>query len=337
MGLTMSLSYMFNVGHDVDGFAGPVPDPELLVRWVQIGAFSRRFIMNSWKEGGETNTPCLHPEATPIIRDWIRLRYRMLPYLYTLYRRAAHLGEPMLRPLCYKFDDDPRNYADSDVFTLGPWLLVASVVESGQRERDVYLLAGPPKWIDCWTGRHLAAGRTHVAPDPLERSPLFMPAGAMIPATDTADMGRFHDEPSRALRIFPGRGRAASAFTLYEEDGLTRGHRDGDHAEVELTLEWTERRLQVWASRRGRIALPYAPVRVVPPPGERRHLEVEAEGFTLNTAYGAGGAAPQDGRRGRHHAGNNVPSLRRDRDFGHCSAGARPAVGCARSRDRRSG
>ena len=119
MGLTMSLSGMFNIGHDVGGFAGPVPDAELLVRWVQNGVFSPRFIMNSWKPGGEVNTPWLHPEAIAPIRAAIRFRYRLMPYLYTLFRRAHALGEPMLRPLFYEFEHDPRAFADSDDFMFG--------------------------------------------------------------------------------------------------------------------------------------------------------------------------------------------------------------------------
>ena len=116
MGLNMSLSGMFNTGHDVGGFHGPSPDPELLVRWVQNGAFSPRFIMNSWKETGEVNTPWLHPDVIPIVRDWIRFRCRLMPYLYTLYWRAAQFAEPMLRPLFYEFPDDPRAFDDSDDF-----------------------------------------------------------------------------------------------------------------------------------------------------------------------------------------------------------------------------
>src|SRR5437879_1399317 len=164
MGLTMSLSGIFNTGHDVGGFHGPVPDPELLVRWVQSGVFSPRFIMNSWKAGGEVNTPWLHPSVTPIIRDWIRLRYRLLPYLYSLFRRAAQFGEPMLRPLFYEFEDESHAFADSDDFMLGPNLLVASVVEPGQRERLVHLPAGPGGWLDLWTGKHVAAGQAVVPP-----------------------------------------------------------------------------------------------------------------------------------------------------------------------------
>ncbi len=283
MGLTMSLSGMFNVGHDVGGFAGPVPDAELLVRWVQSATFSPRFIINSWKANGAVNTPWLHPSVTPIIRDWIRLRYRLLPYLYTLYWRAAHFGEPMLRPLFYEFDDDPRAFADSDDFLLGPNLLVASVVEPGQRERSVYLPAGPSTWVDFWTGKHVAAGRVHVAEAALERIPLFVPAGAMIPATDTTDMTRLHDEPSRALRIFPGRGGGTSTFTLYEDDGLSHDYRDGDCAEVECSLEWTDRIVRLDARKRGGFELPYKTLRVVLPPGEKRRLLVSSDGVALRS------------------------------------------------------
>jgi alpha-glucosidase len=281
MGLGMSLSGMFNTGHDVGGFAGPVPDAELLVRWVQSATFSPRFIMNSWKIGGAVNTPWLHPGVTPIVRDWIRLRYRLLPYLYSLYWRAAQFGEPMLRPPFYEFDDDPRAFADSDDFMLGPNLLVASVVAPGQRERSVYLPAGPAGWVDFWTGKHIGAGRTHVAPAPLERIPLFVPAGAMIPTTDTADMLRLHDEPSRALRIFPGRGRGSSTFTLYEDDGLSHRHRAGDHAQIECMLEWTDRAVRVHARKRGGFVLPYEALRVVLPPGEKWRLRLSGDGVKL--------------------------------------------------------
>lgn len=280
MGLNMSLSGMFNTGHDVGGFHGPVPDPELLVRWVQNGAFSPRFIMNSWKEGGEVNTPWLHPKVLPIIRDWIRFRYRLLPYLYTLYWRAAQFGEPMLRPLFYEFGDDPRSFDDVDDFMLGPNLLVASVVEPGQRERSLYLPAGPMEWVDFWTWKHVAAGRTLVAPAPLERIPLFVPAGAMIPTTDTSDMRRLHDEPSRVLRLFPGRGRATTAFTLYEDDGHTHSYRDGGWAQIAFEMTTTATNIVLKARKSGNYRVPYESIGVLLP-DERRPIRLDAQGIDL--------------------------------------------------------
>ena len=283
MGLSMSLSGMFNVGHDVGGFAGPVPDAELLVRWAQSGAFSPRFIMNSWKETGDVNTPWLHPRALPIIRDWIRLRYRLMPYLYTLFWRAVRFGEPILRPTFYEFERDPAAFDDSDDFMLGPNLLVASIVEPGVRRRSVYLPKGPRTWIDFWTGEHFAAGTTVDADAPLERIPLFVPSGAMIPTTDTADMRRLHDEPSRVLRIFPGIGRDASAFTLYEDDGQSQRYRDGDYAEIAFELAWTAKRISVSAKKAGAYRLPYDAIRVMGPPGEGRAIEAVGDGVTLTS------------------------------------------------------
>jgi alpha-glucosidase len=243
--------------------------------------FSPRFIMNSWKAGGETNTPWLHPEVLPIVRDWIRLRYRLLPYLYTLYWRAAEFGEPMLRPTFYEFEDDAQTFADCDDFLCGPSLLVASVVEPNQRARSVYLPKGPQDWVDFWTGTHHRAGTTVAAPSPLERIPLFVPAGGVIPTTDTADMRRKHDEPSRAIRLFPGRGGGSSTFALYEDDGHTRAYVDGDSARVDIGLEWTPRRIRVHVRKTGAYGLPYGAIRVLLPPGESRRVEAVGEGVGL--------------------------------------------------------
>ena len=284
MGLTMSLSGMFNTGHDVGGFFGPVPDPELLIRWTQSGAFSPRFIMNSWKEGGQTNTPWLHREALAPIRDAIRLRYRLLPYLYTLYREAAMRGAPMLRPPFYDFDDDPGAFADSDDFMVGPNLLVASIVEPGRRRRRVYLPGGPPGWTDFWTGARHAAGCEIETDAPLARIPLFVPDGGMIPATDSLDFSRLHDEPSRQLRIFPPRGAGESEFTLYEDDGLGFGYREGDFAEIDFALRTTGRMITLDARKRGRFALPYDRISIVVPNDERRRLVLRGDGIMLAPA-----------------------------------------------------
>jgi alpha-glucosidase len=284
MGLSMSLSGMFNVGHDIGGFAGPVPDAELLVRWVQSGAFSPRFIMNSWKPGGEVNTPWLHPGALPIIRDWIRFRYRLLPYLYTLCGRAARFGEPILRPTFYEFEKDDRAFEDSDDFLVGPNLLVASVVEPGATTRAVYLPEGPSTWVDFWTGKHRAAGAMIDAEAPLARIPLFVPAGGIIPTTDASDMRHMHDEPSRALRIFPGRGSGESDFTLYEDDGRSGRYLADEFAEIAIEMKWSRKAVRLRATKSGRYRLPFDTIRVIAPPGETRSLEAVGEGVRLVSA-----------------------------------------------------
>jgi alpha-glucosidase len=281
MGLTMSLSGMFNIGHDVGGFAGPAPDAELLVRWVQNGVFSPRFIMNSWKTDGTTNTPWLHPEALTPIRAALRLRYRLMPYLYTLFRRAAQHGEPILRPLFYDFDADPRAYDDCDDFMFGPQLLVSNVVEPGQRERRVYLPRGPAGWYDVGTGAYHGAGADVVADAPLDRVPMFAPAGAMIPVTDGAASAHLHDEPSRRLLAFPPRGDGRAAFMLYEDDGISLRYRDGEHAEVAFELATTSSRIVLTACVSGAYALPYDRIVVELPSSERRELSLAGAGIAL--------------------------------------------------------
>jgi hypothetical protein len=131
MGLGLSLSGVSNAGHDIGGFAGPAPDPELFVRWVEAGVFMPRFSIHSWNDDGSSNEPWMHPEVTPLVRELIRLRYELMPYLYDLCWRHTQGFEPIARPTFVEFPDDPRTYDDCDELMLGPALLVASVVEPG--------------------------------------------------------------------------------------------------------------------------------------------------------------------------------------------------------------
>ncbi len=280
----MSLSGMFNTGHDVGGFSGPVPDPELLVRWVQNGVFSPRFIMNSWKAGGEVNTPWLHPETLGPIRAAIRFRYRLMPYLYTLFRQAVVLGEPLLRPLFYEFEDDARAYVDCDDFMFGPQLLVANVVEPGLRELRVYLPRGVEGWYDFHTGTYYQPGTEVVVAAPLDRIPMFARAGAMVPLTARDDYSRLHDEPSRHLRVFPGHDTVSTSFALYEDDGISLRYRDGDYAEVVFDLQTTATEIMLSARVTGSYALPYQQITVELPAGERRHVSLKGEGIDLELA-----------------------------------------------------
>jgi len=281
MGLTMSLSGMFNTGHDVGGFYGDVPDAELLIRWVQNGVFSPRFIMNSWKSGGEVNTPWLHPEAIEPIRAAIRFRYRLIPYLYTLYQRAHARGEPILRPPCYEFENDPRAWLDSDDFMCGPQLLVANVVAPGVRERRVYLPQCDTGWYDFHTGQRWAGGSEVVVTAPLDRIPLFARGGAIVPMTGRDDFTMLHDEPSRQLRLFPPAGETTNWFSLYEDDGSSMRYRDGESTEVEIEMRSTRDEIRVSATASGSYALPYRHMDVALPVTEKRRLTLTGKGVEL--------------------------------------------------------
>jgi alpha-glucosidase len=91
MGIGLALSGISNVGHDIGGFSGPAPNAELLLRWVQFGIFMPRFSIHSWNEDKSVNEPWMYPETTPYIRDLIKFRYRLIPYLYGHFELFASL------------------------------------------------------------------------------------------------------------------------------------------------------------------------------------------------------------------------------------------------------
>lgn len=201
-GLQMSLSGMFNVGHDVGGFAGPSPGPELFVRWVQACCLNPRMVMNSWKADGSNNVPWLHPQVANEVAAAIRLRYTLLPYLWQLFERAHLRHEPIIRPTFYDFPDDVNCFGDCDDFMLGDALLVAPVVQQGATQRTVYLPCGPTAWFDFYSGNRLLAGQSHRVEAPLSQLPLFARAGASIAMASGVAGRHRHDDPVNEIREF---------------------------------------------------------------------------------------------------------------------------------------
>jgi alpha-glucosidase len=204
-GLQMSLSGMFNIGHDVGGFYGPVPDAELFLRWVQACSLNPRMVMNSWKEGNVSNLPWMHAEVTEAVTQAIRLRYRLMPYMWQCFEAASQKHQPIIRPTFFNFPNDLRCLEDSDDFMLGDDLLVAPVVEQGALQRRVYLpkLPAGESWFDFHTQTPLAAGKEHVVSAPLNHLPLFAKAGAHIPLASPlpGTLPRF-DDPVSETRVF---------------------------------------------------------------------------------------------------------------------------------------
>ncbi len=263
-GLQMSLSGLLNTGHDTGGFSGPIPDAELLIRWTQASSVHPRFIMNSWKPDGVFTTPWLHPEALPAIREAIRFRMQLVPVLYSLLHRAASDGEPVIRPTFLAFGDDPRTWEDCDELMLGPYLLAAPVVAAGERARSVYLPRGPECWFDFRTEERLPAGEVAVVAAPLDRLPLVVPAGAIVPMAEGT---------GRCVRVFPGPGTGESAFVLVEDDGISA---DGPVTQVRIGLSWTPREVVVSCETTGGYALPYQTMTVRLPAAERRTVRMVA-------------------------------------------------------------
>jgi alpha-glucosidase len=239
MGLGMGLSGMPNVGHDVGGFFGPAPDAELFVRWVQNGIFHPRFTIHSWNTDGTVNEPWMHRDVLPIVRDLIRFRYRLMPLLYTLMFEAHRTGSPIIRPLVYHFPDDRRCWTESFDFLLGSHLLVASVLEPGARSRRVYLPNGTG-WCDFHTGQWYEGGQEIEVDAPLERIPLLVADGGMIPLGPVMRHVGERPDDTREVHVF---ARAAASLTLIEDDGETLAYQNGVHTALRLSLNLHDRRL----------------------------------------------------------------------------------------------
>jgi alpha-glucosidase len=273
-GLQMSLSGMVNTGHDIGGFAGPVPEAELLIRWTQAGALHPRFIMNSWKPDGVYTSPWLHPEATAYIRDAILLRRTLIPYLYSLLHEASANGTPPLLPLFVPFEADPRAFEDSDAFMVGPGLLGCPVTAPGVREVRPYLPAGPECWFDFWTDEILSAGEVATIAAPLDRLPLAVPAGTILPLAGA------NSAAAQLLRVFAGPGTGSNCYVLYEDDGVTHSNLA---TYVTLELAWTPKAIFLSLHAAGEYTLPYRTLIVTLPKLERRplHLNSSPSGPTL--------------------------------------------------------
>ncbi|WP_138465613.1 TIM-barrel domain-containing protein [Poseidonocella sp. HB161398] len=272
MGLGLSMSGIYNIGHDVGGFSGPRPEPELFVRWVQNGIFHPRFTIHSWNDDATVNEPWMFPEVTHHIRDAIKLRYRLLPYLYTLLWQAAEQDEPMIRPAFMDFPEDEGSYAECDDFLLGRDLLVANVVEEGAATRTVRLPKCPTGWWDFHAGTWHEGGSTLVLDVDLGSMPLFVRGGAVIPMGNSATRAHPQAETERVLAVFPAPGAFEEASVMYEDDGVTEG---GASCVTTLTLKGTAEGLSLAAARSGEGA-PVIPVaKIVLPAGETRSLPGE--------------------------------------------------------------
>jgi alpha-glucosidase len=216
----MGLSGVAFVGCDIGGFAGNAT-AELFARWMQVG------MLYPFMRGHSAMTTARHEpwvfgdRTERICREYIELRYRLLPYLYSLFWEASTTGAPILRPLLYHYPNDRHTYALHDQVMLGPFLMAAPIYRPGQECRAVYLPEGT--WYDWWTNERYD-GPTHILDHaPLERMPLYAKAGAIIPMQPVMQYVNEFPLTELTLKIYPGNEQ----WTLYEDDGETFDYKNG--------------------------------------------------------------------------------------------------------------
>lgn len=274
MGLGLSLSGFPNTGHDVGGFTGPGPSPELFVRWVQNGIFHPRFTIHSWNLDGTANSPWMFAEVLPIIRETIKFRYRLIPYLYTQLFESHRSGTPIIRPMVYQFPEDENCHQESFDFMLGPNLLVASVMEPEQHTRLVYLPEGQ-NWVDIHSGSIYAGGQTVQLQAPLEHIPILVIAGSVLPHMQEMRFVGEKPDDVRLLYLYPDSGESERTTLLVEDDGVSLKYKDGEYSEIYLTLTSTpqEIHLDIQYGYYG-YQPPYDHFEIILPTGEPRPITI---------------------------------------------------------------
>jgi alpha-glucosidase (family GH31 glycosyl hydrolase) len=234
-GLAVQLPMLLNMGmsglayhnSDIGGFCCGTTTPELYIRWMQYGTFCP--IARAHGTGQPTEPWGYGDQAEDICRSFIQLRYRLLPYIYTMAYKNFTTGLPLARPLFFDYPGDENLFNESSSYLWGDAFLVSPVVQASQTSKRIYLPQGV--WIDYWTDSVFQGGPNVVVTTPLETMPLFVKAGSIIPMAPVMNYSDERPLDTLMLVMYPQRGKE-SRFSLYEDDGKTLAYQSGSFAQT---------------------------------------------------------------------------------------------------------
>lgn len=251
-GLNFALSGIPYWTTDIGGFVfGSPTDPafrELFIRWFQYGTFNPILRVHGTRKPDENELWSYGPDAQTILVNFDRLRYRMLPYIYSLAWKTTSEAYTPMRPLVMDFRGDPRAQNVGDQFMYGPAFLVNPVTEPAATKRQLYL--PEDKWYDFWTGSTIEGGRTISAIAPLERLPLYVRAGSIVPLGPDEEWSTQKTADPIELRIYRG---ANGDFTLYEDENDNYDYEKGAYATIPLHWDDAARTLTI-GDRKGQFS-----------------------------------------------------------------------------------
>ncbi|MGA2889027.1 MAG: glycoside hydrolase family 31 protein [Terracidiphilus sp.] len=220
--------------------------PELYTRWFQYASFLPIFRTHGSRQANEVWS--YGKQAEPILEKYLRLRYQLIPYIYSLGYKSWLTGSPFLRALPLDFPNDPEVADLRDEYMFGPAFLVAPVTEQGATSRQVYLPVGSD-WYNFWTNERVKGGQTITVNAPIDTLPLFVRAGSIIPLGAAVE-NTHQTQAIVKVRVYPG---LDASFTLFSDDGTTYAYEKGagsitqlrwDDAKQKLTHEgavaWSE-------------------------------------------------------------------------------------------------
>ena len=236
-GLNFALSgypyWTTDIGGYWPPYGGTTEEPdyqELYARWFEFGTFCPIFRTHGHRPHNEMWT---YDKVEPVLVEYDKLRYRLMPYIYSLAWKVASEDYTMQRPLVMDWRTDVQTWNRGDEFMFGPALLVSPVLQAAT-QRSVYLPAA--RWTDFWSGKAVEGGREMEADAPLERMPLFVRAGSIVPMGPEIEYAAQNAAGPIELRIYRG---ADGTFDLYEDAGDGYQYQRGEHTVI--PIHWDDR------------------------------------------------------------------------------------------------
>ena len=239
-GLDFTASGLAYWGNDIGGWQ-ELPQqhddyPELITRWYEYATFTPT--MRAHGSRADTAVWSYGKEAEAVISKYLRLRYTLIPYIYSLGKHTYDTGAPFMRALFMDFPHDANVANIGNEYMFGPAFLVAPVTQQGRENRRVYLPAGSD-WYNYWTHEKLKGGQTVEAAAPIDVIPLFVRAGSIIPmGIDIQNTAT--PQPLKEIRVYPGK---STDFTLYDDDGVSYDYEKGKGRTTHL--HWNDERQEL--------------------------------------------------------------------------------------------
>ncbi|HEV2416588.1 MAG TPA: TIM-barrel domain-containing protein [Terriglobia bacterium] len=234
-----------------DNVGGYDDYPELYTRWFEYGAFMPIFRTHGSRRYNEVWS--YGKQAEPILEKYLRLRYQLMPYIYSLAYHTYKTGAPYMRALFMDFPNDPNVARLRYEYMFGPAFLVAPVYQQGETSRKVYLPAGTD-WYNYWTNERFHGGQWITTAAPIDQLPLFVRAGSIVPYGSAIQST---DQPQDLFKVSVYSG-ADGEFTLYQDDGTTYAYEKGDYKLTHLHWDDAAHKLslvgsQAWTGNGSRV------------------------------------------------------------------------------------
>ncbi len=233
--------------HDIGGHMMGIKDDELEARWYQYGVFSPVNRLHSTCNQFNGKEPWrFKREVHDTMNDFLRLRHKMIPYLYTMNYRAWSEDAPICQPMYYAYPAKQEAYQYKNQYFFGSELMTAPVTEPRTRglnvaEVKVWLPEGV--WFDFFTDTVYEGGRSLCMYRGIDKIPVFAKAGAIVPMTERLSAREAAENPDElTVRVYPGKD---SSFTLYEDDNISLGYRENQCVKTEMRIDWSGRRFTI--------------------------------------------------------------------------------------------